>query len=724
MIAWMSLLTAYVFVNLAWPEGLVPLVPKAIVGVTLLTFFPGSAVLRLFVRERGDIWIHICYSLGISLTLQIGILAGLSHVLFSMGYERPLSEFNVLATMVVSNVLLMSLFVWRIHHFAREMNGFGQRIVMPNLRGFAAAVPIPILAIAGSVLSNLGLGNTVQILALLGVLLLTVSALFSEKPTTVMLGWWILCIGLAIAWLGPFSSNHMFASDMASEYGTFSRVIERESWGVSEEDPTPRSLINVLSVSLLPVGYHYSLGVSGEVTYKLIYPFILGFLPLSLFLAFRRLIGDKQSFLSAVFFVSFGSFFVLSISDARICIAELFFALVLIAVFGDMNLSRVSRSLLCIIFIVAMVTSYYAIAGLFVLSLLIAFLVNPIRKPSRTPISDLHVMVFAFVFFLFWYMYTEEGKMISALVSIGEDIYNNLFRGLFDSSARDPVMQIQLGIGGYPTVLYSLMVWLYRLTQFFVIVGSMLFIVKSFKHRSSRRTDWDFASLIIANLAFLFISIIQPYFVKVGITRLYQMTLVVLCPTFIVGGVWLFEQLKTLEIRPFRAVRFDSLRLVVILVLIPYFLFSSGLMAAVTNDHPVSIVLSGREMEESEDLVTRIRGMTLYIDSGEIAAADWLESFRDSEYVIYTDDIAAGTILAPYGNFIYGQDVKAVQYIGTLDGYLFLRDVTVSDGVYIQRNATFDFLVWEVLDFEDVREYLSDPCIIYSNGDAVLAFRD
>ena len=131
-------------------------------------------------------------------------------------------------------------------------------------------------------------------------------------------------------------------------------------------------------------------------------------------------------------------------------------------------------------------------------------------------------------------------------------------------------------------------------------------------------------------------------------------------------------------------------------------------------------------MRQSDDWLTNLRGETFLIRTEEIEVAKWISEFGSPEFIIRSDDISAGTVLAPYAELKFGEyeEVATVQYIGVLHGYLYLRHISVAEELFIQRNLDKSFLEWQVADERDVNAFLSRANLLVTNGVSCVYFWD
>jgi uncharacterized membrane protein len=160
-------------------------------------------------------------------------------------------------------------------------------------------------------------------------------------------------------------------------------------------------------------------------------------------------------------------------------------------------------------------------------------------------------------------------------------------------------------------------------TQFFIIVGIMgtLFNPQKTKFHA------EYIAITLGSIVILLMSITLPFFAAaLNITRIYHITLFSLAPFGILGGIITFRKMfKLLPIKIIPAAK-DSmyLKLVIILILVPYFLFNTGFIYEITGDVPTSISLNS-DVDHPR------------FNKQEILSAKWLTNIKNNK-PIYADD--------------------------------------------------------------------------------------
>ena len=290
---------------------------------------------------------------------------------------------------------------------------------------------------------------------------------------------------------------------------------------------------------------------------------------------------------------------------------------------------------------------------------------------------------------------------------------------LFDFGQRDALVQTGLGLDfaqaspqgkGFRILQY--------VTQLFLIAGLLRLIFRP-KHL---RFTAEYIALSIVSVLLLLACILLPDFADIlNTTRMYHIALITLAPFYILGGeaIWVgVSYLWHKLVQRTEALEFDGdsqgyPKFVVLVVLIPYFLFTSGFIYEVTGqevtdkvDTPYSIALSSYRL----DLAA-----LFYWQDG--AAAEWLSQRVGDETDVYFDghSIKIGMLyeqlyhplVFPYNNSELLEDT----YI-----YFTARNIEKNEVTFItlpglRRHANFD-------DIPGLTTAIENKSRIYNNGGA------
>ena len=191
--------------------------------------------------------------------------------------------------------------------------------------------------------------------------------------------------------------------------------------------------------------------------------------------------------------------------------------------------------------------------------------------------------------------------------------------------------------------------------------------------------------LIAVACAGLLLAIITLPFISVGygIQRLYLQAVVISSTFFILGGI-IFA--KYCRISPY---------LIILLVLIPYGMFSTGVLYEVCSMHDKSWILSSESLAYSYE----------FVYDQKIPAALWLKEHMDEKLGIHTFEGTMLDKLISQGKF---SPTKLASYYSRSHGYTFLSYNNVVNGKYVSAGKLYNM--------SDHIDILMSKNKIYANG--------
>jgi uncharacterized membrane protein len=743
---YLSLATLVAMLGLVGLAGLgfdIPVL-RQIIGFAFLTFVPGVLILRILKLHNLGIIESLVYSVGLSLAFVMLSGAFINFVFPFMGISKPISLIPLAATSAVFTLILMAVAYMRDRAFIGLAETVpGNKLRLPSVLLLTLLLLLTVLGVA---IVDAYQNNTVLLIVILAVAGVIGLATFGKliEPRVYPLA--IFTIGLCLLYQTTLMSPHLIGSDIHSEYYYYRLVADSGLWNAS----IASSVNSCLSIVILAPVYSLLLNIDGVWMFKAIYPLLFALVPLILFHIFSQQMSYKKSFLAAFFFVAVPTFSLEMIGVCRQQIAELFLVL-LILLLVDRKLNSGPKLALAIIFATSIVVSHYALGfiGFIYMGLLlpVAIIRSGVfqkawgwltRKPGSLPRSLtvpkalpakvlVVVVVIYFMIGFAWYGTTASGVNLRMLSGIWTAQIETITTGLaelgpgptepappgpteptkptkpplafFQFGQRAGLIQTALGLDfpqaspqgkGFRILQY--------ITQLFLIAGCLRLI---FRPKQLRFTA-EYVALSVTSALLILVCIFVPYFANaLNTTRWYHIALITLAPFCILGGeaIWLgvsslWQKLR----RRTRGLEFaeDSqgyLKFLVLVVLIPYFLFTSGFIYEVTGqkvtdkiDAPYSIALSSYRLALTGNLYWR-----------DEAGADWLAPKLGDESIVQAD--SAGCL------FLSGRP-EFHNRIGSLDlekltegMYAFLtswniekREISVNAGIGLRRSFSFDEL--------------------------------
>ncbi len=416
----------------------------------------------------------------------------------------------------------------------------------------------------------------------------------------------VFSVAITLLYHTALISTHIWGWDIQYEYYLTNTVIQNSFW-----DFTDYSNCNaMLSLMTLAPIYSILLGMGVEWIFKIIYPFFFALVPLGLYAVFQKQTTDKISFLACFFFMSIFVFYTEMISLARQEVAELFFVLILLSMI-DRGLSIQQRSVLLLTFTTSLIVSHYGLSYIFMLLLLIALAIVVVeyhvgildrvnwfldrirektgrfngltlQKASFKPsIIPLRFVIWYGLFLLAWYIYVASSSSFESIVYLARPFLRSIFSDLLNPNAAQGLAII---VNEAATPLHEVGKYLHLLTIFFIVVG---FVVTVVTRQRGINFDLQYLLLSCGALGICIGGVTLPFFASaLNTSRLYQISLILLAPFGIIGGIALTSRLRNLS-DPCN----HSLHIVAIFLGI-FLLFNCGWVYEVCQDESTSFALN------------------------------------------------------------------------------------------------------------------------------------
>lgn len=721
---------------------------RQVLGFPFLTILPGLLILRSLKINKLNTIETILYSIGLSIAFVMltGFSMNVSYPL--LGFSKPISILPLVVTISAAVLILAVINYWVNRDFFSTIS-----VDTKNIKELFS--PVVLLLILLPVMSILGMcmftfyGNNLVLLFLIIlisiVVILTGFNIISIKYHSIV----IFTIALALVLYGSLITFYIVGAgrDFAIEFYYYDLVMSNSYW-----DPTHYNNVNaMLSITILPVIFSKILNISGEWVFRIVYPLILAFVPLALYQAYQRQTSANIAFLSVFFFMAMPTFFNMIPILARMCIAELFFALLLLLIMQE-NIDGTKRVALLIIFAFSLATSHYGLSYFYIFYIFsfifISFVIsdrhvgdffeslqNKIEKyvpiadePVKSKESNDRTLTKTFVltytvFAISWYMHMSSSSAFNSIVRIADHVHGSLFTDFLNPLAREGSVLIALGMGLETGSLWHVInryVW--HVTELFVIVGLLGIIIK---HRELK-FQYEYIILSFIGSILLAMCITLPYFsCNFSMKRIYHVALFFLAPCCVIGGQIIFKLLSKFLKRlhnPLGNVENSSFALTsfLLIILIPYFLFTSGFVFTVTDDLPAFTPLSAEKYKLSDNINLKVTYIYFCIPKEDFVSAKWLSEYKNNRSVIYTGFTSKKYLLTPY-------PLPPTERIRILDrpnqgmesgAFIYLRHLNIETGKIITSRTTeqgmpyFNYSYFNITNFSQ----LSENNKIYSNN--------
>jgi uncharacterized membrane protein len=657
---------------------------RQITGFVFITFIPGILLLRILKIHNINIVESIVYSVGLSLSLIMLGLALADVTLPLVGIRQPLAPVATILTLAALYTVLMAL-AWLQERRAELPNITKTRPAL-SLNSVLFMVLILALVVVGVKVSDLTGNNLIIIASLLLIAAAVGLAAYRRFIQPAAYAFALFIISLGLLYQTTLMSPFMVGTDVYAEYQVYRTAASAGVWLYT----LPSTINSCLSIVILAPVYAGMLGISGIWVFKAVYPILFSFLPLALYRIFRIQTGQFRAFLAAFFFMAVPTFSLELTSLARQQVAELFMGLTILLLV-DRKITNGPKLAMLLLFSSGIIVSHYSLGfiNLIYMGLLLVFIVmmkrgffprlwalltrktgglpDYINRPGSgsLPLRLIILTVaFYFVFAFAWYGFTSSGINLSFLTyewSRQTGSVNQMVGGAItqpsgnippSSSAApsDSLIKTALGFDFWQVSWQGKIFRLLQyLTQLFLVAGCFRLLLRP----KGLKFSLEYIALSVISILLLIACILLPYLATVfNTSRWYHVLLITLAPFAVLGGEAIVLSLKYLWQRAraswpvvsWEIVSPKVLASIAIVIFVPYFIFTSGIIYEVTGqqvtdrvDAPYSFALSNNRLN-----------LTGIFNEQDEAAAEWLCSKSGGTTLnIYADANSYKMLLMP-----------------------------------------------------------------------------
>jgi uncharacterized membrane protein len=676
-------------------------VATQILGFIDLMFVPGIVFLKLLKLEDLQQLEIVLFSAGFSVAFLM--IAGLllNEAASLVGISRPLTELPLMITLN-SVVVLASCFVSSQSRIGGVARVSAQIIESLKLIIHAPLIILfillPFLSVLGTIWMNAYENNIILLLMIVTVSVLLIICAIREKllpPKLYPIA--IFMIALALLFQSSLISKYIVnnGSDILNEYSVFKATQKMGRWNPVLPQAVSNSLYgrynDMLSITILPTIFTDLLNIDTVWVFKVLAPIIFSLVPLALYQMWQTRVGTKGALISAFFFMSQQTFYTEMLGLVRQMVAEFFFVLLFLVVLKT-KMSGLKKMVCFVTFSTALIVSHYALSAIFLFFISLAWVAlivvrRPSSKMTLTAIALFLVLMFT------WYIHTSNSATFGSFLDFGANVYNQLNQWA-NPTSRGTTVMTGLGMETAPSVLNSISRGFAYLTEFLVIVGFVGMVTRRVKGNVDREY-LTFTSLAIILLAAL---IVVPALANtLNMTRFYHILLFFLAPLALLGAGFLVNLVFK------RKTEFLTVILLMI-ILVPYFLFQTNFLYEVTGSDSWSIPLSMYRMQ-----ALRLYGHQGYIDESSALGAQWLSEKVEIENTeVYADVWARGSALAYY-DVLFEGDVTVLSNTTKVvaNGIIYLDRMNLANGTMVTSHY-----YWNIFEMH----FLNNMSKIYSNG--------
>ncbi len=611
---------------------------------------------------------------------------------------------------------------------------------MTKYPGYILSAIILTLAVLGARLESNAL-LYLMLATIIASLLLVVFDRIPERQYPVL----IFFMGLGLIYQLTLMSNYLVGTDIHYEYYFAVQTYNSGGW----DSTIPHSYNSATAISVFLPAMARLLGIPLVWAFKVIPPLFLAGIPVVTYYIFKREFDPKTAFLSVFFFISIPTMFLELSGLAKQAIAELFLVMCLGLVAYKVFDRRWARYVLIGLLAVLTAVSHYSMGGTLFAYLLGAVVLFPIGKYlfKMDPKINLKwltlTVVVVTVIGAAFYSWAAQGSpmkdivasasITSGLVKRPTDVIDPETQvgilhtpgagqmGMEDTSEGgssqyehwvypEPAVAVALGadFGQVGPVSKVFRIFQYT-TQILVVIGGIAILV-----RYKRRSLGYLVFLCLSGVLLAMVIFYPGFSPLFNATRFYNLILLFMAPAAIIGGKLVFR----------------SYRVLTLVVLIPYFLFTTGVVFEVTQETDLTSIT----MPYSHALsANRIDTTGLFTDN-DVRVRDWVKA--NGAFPVYGDlwgsavlfevqsniGTEANTLLPDadwyVNSFVYREGATAPKPVPD-DSYIYLRErnvdreeITYQAGVGLRRTRSY-----EDVGFGDV---LAGRTILYQAGSAVV----
>jgi uncharacterized membrane protein len=666
---------------------------RQVVGIAYLTVIPGVILIKLLKIKNLSQLEFVLFSVGFSVAFLM--LGGLFINEFGplIGLTLPLAVIPL--SLFINTLILTGAAVAHIRQDSNRQQTRTNSLSFHPL--LLILILIPILSIFGTYFLNKTGDNLFLLIMVVSIALLFVVGTFL-KGFHKYYSLAIFVIALALVFHFSLVSNYIvpYGSDSPVELFVFQNTRISSHWrptlpltdGIDRPILSIEQLIGrynaMPSVTILPTVYSNMLGIDATWVFKIIFPLIFAVVPVVLYLLWQPFIGKKFAFFAAFLFMAQSTFYTEMLALNRQMIAELFFVLLLFVLLSR-KIKPQAKIFSFVIFSFGLIFSHYALAQIFLLLIFATWAISVwyLKKPSVN--LHLSLIILFFVAMFGWYIYTSGAVVFDSFLEFGGYVSSQL-GDFFNPYARGDTVLTGLGLTQSPSILNSISRGFAYLTQFFIVFGIIALIKKKTKFQFGREY-MVFSMIAVVLLAAL--TIIPGFANTLNMTRFYHIILMVLAP-FCIIGMWAFVKIV------FKHEKKLPVLLLVIVILVPYFLFQTNFVYEVAKVDSWSIPLSKDRMD-----TLRLYGDFGYIDSYSVYGAEWYSTNVPYERNTVADSGLYTSLLA-YG-LVHRGHVRELsnETILNPNEFVYLSYISFTYG-NITRNILF--------------RMQNETSVIYSNG--------
>jgi uncharacterized membrane protein len=521
---------------------------------------------------------------------------------------------------------------------------------------------------------------------------------------------YIFGIALGLLWQTSLLGVHVVGADATLEYFLSNQVMK---FGLSAADYHQYGTSLVVTM----IAPFLARVVDMASVYKVIFPIFLAGVPVIMYFVYQRMLDSKKALLATLFFIFVPVMSLEIIGMAKAMVAELFFALTILALVSSVKYKIVILPILVMAALLCHYTVGLILIGVMFSCLMVSIVSKIINRDFgfKRKVSLIALIGAVLLPAILGYTYlgnSENGFQV--IDTINKAVFNSVSipptispenteqekitsHYIVNISKQSDLVQTAMGMDFGDA---SSTGKVFRIAQYITQLMIVLGLIQLWRNRKEYKFTMEFVACIIGGFAIILICILVPYFSNIlNMSRFYHMSLFFLAPLFVLGcGLitkksWLVSS-----------------------ILIAYFVFTSGLVYEITQNKEYEFI----DMPYSYALSYERTGITGVFNQDDLNCARWLEDNADLYIVgdMNTRRLMEGTIFAfprlyaevnvpwsyellPEGKYYIFLDTWNIEH----DAFIFNQNNNFSAGLRIST---------------EIPNYIYEYPVVYSSGKAVV----
>ncbi len=557
-----------------------------------------------------------------------------------IGISQPLSTVPVLLTMTGLTLTLFAISLKRNIQQTLDLFKLPEINLTSNFFKALLLTSLPLLGIIGAIYRNFTVPLLIIIVAALFVLTVISKSIIPSRLYPFLI--FMICLGLALQF--TLMSQHTMGNDAPLEYRTFLLTKNDGLWQpLSNVGQVEIYYNSMLSITILPTIYSTLVNINTELLFKILYPFIFCFVPVTLYkILSKQGWKPNSALIAALFLISSPLVFYGAepLSVNRQIIGELFLVLsIYLLLETDVDFKK--KTPLLIAFGAMTVVSHYSLMFLYLGFLIFVFLFLKIgRKSDKLPSITFILLMFSITFI--WYSFFSSPLLPEAASTIN-NIISNFGSDLSNPAARS----VELFTTKANFTIASPINWgLFGLVHIFVLIGLLLVTFKPknieliFKYR---------VMIIFSGILFFAIVVVPNFAPTLNFSRFYAIAFLFLAPCFVLGGKvflnWFLSAVSKITHKQNWNSKANMAILLIAILASAYYLSQSGFINHVVGGSIQSYTLDWDKtlninMNSSSEPAAKSNFYTAYTPNQDVYSATWLSRNLANTSIVYADSIS------------------------------------------------------------------------------------